>query len=119
MLSRYLTYAARKPRYDSASGKARVQVEQILDGRPRLIDAELQNLSRSGYQVKTAVAIDPQEPITLRVCVDGSPTPLTLPGRVRWQLPVPDGAWLTGCQTDQLLSWETLGELFLSGVLAP
>ena len=113
----YLQHTARRPRYSSAS-KARVEVEQTVDGLTGLVQAELQNLSRNGYQVKIPVPLNTQRPLNLRLRIEDSQIDLRLPGIVRWQRPARDGTWLAGCQADCPIDWETLGELFLSGVLS-
>jgi hypothetical protein len=96
-----------------------VEIEQTVNGRTHRIPAVLQDLSRDGYQVKTLIPLDAQEPLTLELCIEGSQIDLRVPGTVRWQRPGPEGTWLAGCQADCALEWETLGELFLAGVLSP
>jgi hypothetical protein len=118
MSSDYLQYALRNPRYSSAAPKVRVEVEQTVDGLTGLVQAELQNLSRHGYHVKTPVSLNAQQRVNLHLRIEDSTIDLTLPGTVQWQRPAGDGTWLAGCQADYAIDWEMLGELFLSGVLS-
>jgi hypothetical protein len=78
----------------------------------------LLDLSRNGFQVKVPVPLNTQSPLNLRFRMEGSQMDLMLPGTIRWQRPASDGTWLAGCQTDRPIDWETLGELFLRGVLS-
>jgi hypothetical protein len=114
----YLRFTPRGPRFTPASN-ADVEVEQIVGGQPCLIQAELRNLSRNGYQLKSNSPVNSQEPLTLKLRIEGSEIEVRLPGSVRWQRATPDGTWLVGCQTNCAMELETLGELFLSGALSP
>jgi len=58
------------------------------------------------------------EPIAIRLRQDASQPLLTASGTVRWVSPDEQGGWLVGCLLDRPLDWETLGELFLEGVLS-
>jgi hypothetical protein len=95
-----------------------VEVEQTVDGLTGLVQAELQNLSRNGYQVRTPVPLNTHEPVHLHLRIEEAKIDLTLPGTVQWQRPAGDGTWLAGCHADCPIEWEILGELFLSGVLS-
>jgi hypothetical protein len=118
MSSEYVQYTPRRPRYACIAPTVRVEVEQTVDGLKSLVQAELLDLSRSGYQVKVPAPLNTQSPLNLRICIEASQIGLTLSGTVRWQRPTEDGTWLAGCESDRPLEWETLGELFLSGVLS-
>jgi hypothetical protein len=87
-------------------------------GLTALVQAELQNLSRNGYQVKTPIPLNAQETVKLHLRIEDSKIDLTLPGTIQWQRPAEDGTWLAGCHADCPMEWEILGELFLSGVLS-
>ena len=95
-----------------------MEIEQTVDGLKGLVQAELQDLSRIGYLVKIPAPLNTQRPLNLRLSIEASQIELTLPGTVRWQRPIENGTWLAGCQSDRPIEWETLGELFLSGVLS-
>ncbi len=118
MSSEDLRYTPRQPRYASVGPNARVEIEQVVGGLTGLVQAELQDLSRNGFQVKVPVPLNTQSPLNLRFSIQGSQMDVILPGTIRWQRLASDGTWLAGCQTDRPIDWETLGELFLSGVLS-
>ena len=109
----------RRPRYEtSGTQKLVVEVERYPDRQPSVVQVELQDLSRNGFQVRLPVPLVADECICLLLRIEGSGLTLTLPGTVRWQR-AEDDAWLVGCLFDQPLEWESLGELFLSEVLSP
>jgi hypothetical protein len=109
----------RRPRYEAGGTQKLVaEVERSVDGQPALVHAEVQDLSRNGYQLRLTAPLAIQEHICLRLRIEDSGLALTLPGTVRWQRAA-DGAWLVGCLSDRALDWESLGELFLSTALSP
>lgn len=97
--------------------EARVEVERRSEGEPSRVPAELVNLSRGGFQLRTPVPLAVHEAVTLRLRVEESGFETLLSGEVRWQRPDGD-AWLVGCLCDRPIEWESLGELFLGRVLS-
>jgi len=119
MSLRYSGYGPRGPRHPGAGvASCRVEAERSADREPGLIQAELVDLSRDGYQLRTCVPLAKGESVTLRLHDKNSGLRLALPGTVRWTRSKSDSAWLSGCQASCELDWETLGELFLHGILA-
>lgn len=118
MSSEYLHYAARRPRYTAVGPGIPVEVQPTADGSTGPVQGELRDLSRNGFQVKLPVPAAIHTPLELRLRIEGSGNDLTLPGTVRWQRPTGDDAWLVGCEADCPVDWETMGNLFLGGVLS-
>jgi hypothetical protein len=111
-------FVLRLPRH-AASGDAGfpVAVRRSTAESPVAVAADLLDLSRHGFRLRTAVPLEIGESLYLDVFEEKSGLTLALPATVRWRLEEPDRRWLLGCQTKQELDWETLGELFLSQVL--
>ena len=69
--------------------------------------------------LENAVHVQINFPKKLAQAVNGySGVSLALPGKVCWQRPEDGDTWQLGCLCSQQVDWETLGELFLTGVLA-
>ena len=94
-----------------------VEVQRTASKESGLLQAELLNFSRNGFLLRTAVALQMHESIVGRLRNDEPAIDLTLSAEVRWREREAGGSWLSGCQFPQQVSWETLGELFLSGIL--
>jgi len=97
-----------------------VRVEVLrspLAGEP--VEGALVDVSRHGFRVQIPAAVSPND--ALHVCVRDtrSGMDLMLRGTVRWVQEEDDGTWSAGCLAIEPLSWETLGELFLNGILTP
>lgn len=92
-------------------------VECDADNKPQQFSAQLIDLSRNGAQLCCERQLEHGEPISLRLQIESSDLDVTLRGKVRWQHKEED-AYSIGCQFDDEIDWETLGELFLSGVLS-
>ena len=119
MLSDHAYYGPRKPRHRAAgTNRLHLQVERSDDEVARMVDAELVNLSRNGYQLRTSVPLAVHESIILRFHDESSEPTLSLQGVVRWRRAENDSSWLHGCLSTRPIEWETLGELFLQDVLA-
>ena len=107
----------RRPRYEAnGTQKLVAEVERSFSCQPNLVQVELQDLSRNGFQLRLPVPLANRERICLRLHVEDSGFTLKLPATVQWGRAVNE-AWLAGCHSDQPLEWESLGELFLSEVL--
>jgi hypothetical protein len=119
MLSDPLDFSPRHPRHET-TGTARLRVEVRQGGSPAAepVDAQLVDLSRSGFQLRTSVPLSLGETISARLRDEDSGLQLVLVGVARWQRPADDGAgWFLGCQCEQELDWAIMGELFLNDVL--
>ena len=119
MVADFWEYIARRPRHPvTATARLEVEVQRSPDKVPARIVAELLDLSRDGFQLRVRVPLVEQEAITVRLRDDTSELDLKLQGTVRWQYPRQTGQWLVGCAATRMVDWETLGEMFLSGILA-
>jgi hypothetical protein len=109
-----LNFVVRKPRHTTAQGQA---VEAWLERAGGRLDAELANFSRHGVGLIAGEPAEIDERVTLRIRHTESGLDLSLAGTVRWRRARAEGRWLLGCQLDQPVSLETLGELFLREIL--
>jgi hypothetical protein len=114
----FLDFEARSPRHET-TGTARLAVEvkcrSASPAEPR--EAQLIDLSRGGFQLLVPIQLVQHETISARIRDEKSGLQFDLSGHVRWQRQTTDGKWLVGCQADQELDWETMGELFLNEIL--
>jgi hypothetical protein len=113
------SYHARRPRHQATDPTAhRLRIERGPGNTPRSIEATLLDLSSTGAQLRVPVPLEVAEAITLHLRPEASQLPITRSGTVRWARRDDQGDWLVGCLLDRQLDWETLGELFLEGVLS-
>ena len=114
----YSKYVSRRPRHQAATTPGlRVQVKRSASDAPDWCDAELSNLSRDGFQLRAAWPLAVGDSIVVRICVQAAGIDLAVEAEVRWRQPEEPGLWMIGCRLLDPVQWETLGELFLSGVL--
>lgn len=119
MESDYSQYVCRKPRHQAlAAPGLRVQIERCSEHSSGVFEAELNNLSRNGFQLLTSLPLQVGESIIVRIHAQPSGVELALSAQVRWRTAEDAGRWVVGCQSSDQVDWETLGELFLNGVLA-
>ncbi|MFH1922964.1 MAG: PilZ domain-containing protein [Planctomycetota bacterium] len=112
-------YVARRPRHQAVGSAApRLEVERCPGGVPESVEAELLDLSRSGVRFRTAAPLSPGESILVRLAHDDSELLLVRSGAVQWIRGDQEGVYSVGCHFDQPVEWETLGELFLNGILS-
>jgi hypothetical protein len=111
-------YVARRPRHH-ATGEpgARIQIERPHGSLPRRTDVELLDLSRSGAKLWTSVPLAVEEAVTLRLHHVASGVSVIQSATVRWRHRNEEDTWLVGCEFSESVDWETLGELFLNGIL--
>ena len=119
MDNEYWKHVPRHPRHQAVDA-AQLQVEvERAGGKTRpAVQAELLDLSRDGIRLRVALPLMVRESITVRLRAEGSAVNVALPCTVRWRRPENDGTWSIGCESARQVDWETLGELFFSGVLA-
>jgi hypothetical protein len=107
-------FVGRKPRHPTVVGQA---VEAWLERAAGRLAAELADFSRHGAGLLTAVPLDIGERVTVRIRHAESRLDLSRAGTVRWQREQREGCWLVGCEFEEPVSLELLGELFLSEIL--
>ena len=118
MPSDFSQYVPRRPRHAvAAAAGLPVTVTPTGPRPPASFQADLLDLSREGFRLRSAVPLAVGESFTLELREEKFGLALTLSGTVRWQQPQPEEIWLLGCQSQQQLDWETLGELFLNEIL--
>lgn len=118
MASTYTSNCPHRPRHHVVDPDSlHVQLQRRVDDVLGVLPAVLLDISRNGFCVQTTRPVTTEEPVVLRLHDDNSGMDLTLAGTVRWSREGDDGAWSIGCVADQELAWETLGELFLNGIL--
>ncbi len=113
----YLDYALRQPRHEVSEPGLPVEAERAAGREPNPVSANLFDLSRDGFQLQTGTPLELGETVAITVPLERPGLGLRLTGTVRWQKPNGEATWRSGCQAAAPLDWETLGELFLAGVL--
>ena len=85
---------------------------------PEVVEAELLDLSRQGARLRAEAALGENEILTICVRAGQPALDLDLTGAVRWRKQEADSRWSYGCEFKEELPLETLGELFLRGILS-
>lgn len=107
-------YVGRFPRH-----QALTQIEIERAGRtPSRVTAELLDFSRQGARLRAEAVLAPSEPIVILLRNASIGLDLAFPGAVRWCGQDEGGRRLYGCQFKEEVPLETLGELFLAGILS-
>ncbi len=92
-------------------------VDRGTDRQPAPISAQLLDCTREELRLLLAVPLELRERIRVRLRDESSGLQLDVAGSITAQREkAPDG-WSVTCRFDHELDWETLGELFLCGIL--
>jgi hypothetical protein len=123
MYMRQGTPTGRRPRHSAAAaGAIKLELLRAAGELPRVVAAELLDLSRHGARLRAEAALGQGEVCSICVtATEPGPGPdldLHLTAVVRWRQQESGGRWLYGCEFKGELSLETLGELFLCGILS-
>jgi Tfp pilus assembly protein PilZ len=111
-------YILRDPRYVIAEGQQTfVELRRDDDPAAPPISSLLVDMSRKGMQILADVSLEIGEKITVFLREPSAELEVQLSGKVQWQRGTDDQQFVIGCQFDEDVNWETLGELFLSGIL--
>ena len=94
-----------------------VRVDLQSDGPDASTTARLLDCSRTDAQLIVAHRVSLGERILVRLRDDESGLQLDVAGTVAWQEQENEFSWRIGCRFTQELDWESLGELFLCGIL--
>jgi hypothetical protein len=115
MSRRDWSFIGRRPRHQAA---IEVAVVRAGGGEAVPLTAELVDLSRHGARLRAEMALAEDEPITIFLSKESTGLDLAFPGAVRWRSREEASRWVYGCQFNEEVPLETLGELFLAGILS-
>ena len=119
MLPDVSKFVVRNPRHLIATGsESSVEIHRAAGRDPENVPGMLVDFSRSGLQVQIDARFDEGEEVTVRLHRPDSEFELLMSGKVRWQRTTSNGSHSVGCEFDEEVSWESLGELFLNGILS-
>jgi len=108
-------HVARGPRHAAVEGQS--PEVHVVQASAKAVEAQLRDLSRQGCQLRIPRPMRVGQAIAVQIDHEESGVHLSIDATIRWQQP--DGeTWLIGCQAGRELNWESLGELFLGGVLS-
>lgn len=110
-------FSARKPRYNFTGGEG-IHAELEIDQpeAPARLSLRMIDLSRHGFCAEVECELALGLNVVLHLSKEDNGGLLELPGTVCWQRARDEGA-VVGCRFEEQLPWETLGELFMEGVL--
>jgi hypothetical protein len=108
-------FAARPPRHEVVADDP--ALEMLIETDTETLPVRLLNLSRQGTRFRAAAILHIGESVVLRL-TSGDDLDQRVAANIRWRGDESDGQATYGCEFDQNISWETLGELLLRGVLA-
>lgn len=110
-------FVVRRPRHEVLEGSGcEVTVQWIASEAPLI--ADLGDVSRHGLRLVLDAEIPGESRLRVRLKQPTNAFELVLTMTVRWACLQDDGRWTAGCEFDQQLSWETMGEMFLNGILS-
>lgn len=116
-----LTQVVRNPRHAiGQSHSVRIEIERA---QPSPADSpvaapEVLDFSRGGCRLRLTAELRKNEPLVLRIADGNSGLALELLATVRWSHAAGE-QFEAGCQFDNAVDFEELGELFLAGFLSP
>jgi hypothetical protein len=108
-------YVGRSPRHQAT---IQVEIERAADCPPARVTADLVDFSRHGARFSTDLVLAENEAIVILLRNASISLDLAFPGAVRWCGQQDGSRWLYGCQFKEEVPLETLGELFLAGILS-
>lgn len=109
----------RRPRHGLVeAGAVTIELRRAPGELPETVAAEILDLSRQGVRLRAGAALGEHEVLTVCLYSGELALDLHLTGAVRWRKQDADGRWLYGCEFKDELPLETLGELFLCGILS-
>jgi hypothetical protein len=110
------SFVVRRPRHVATNdSRNRFWIEDLTSSLKH--DVQLVDFSRNGAKLELATPITPDSAVNLCLQSADKKLSVSLPGHVRWQRRLAEGHWLLGCLFENEVSYEVIGELFLSGVL--
>jgi len=119
MDDKYWEHLPRTPRHQTAdTAELRVEIERTRGTSVTLVAAELLDISRGGIRLRAALPLRVGEAVTVQLHAEQSEIDLAMPCTVRWRRLEDNGLWSVGCALARQVDWESLGKLFLNGILA-
>ncbi len=119
MSAEHVDFTPRLPRH-AVVDSAALEVQVVAHGEPGPTTVQLVDFSRQGMRfATTGHSWNEGESVEVRFHLNGAaPQRWTFHGRIRWLQEEDQPAHTYGCDFDETVTWEQLGELLLSGVLA-
>ena len=112
-------FVVRQPRHSAVDESAGVLwLEVISEPAGERRDVVLVDFSRKGAKLELSLPVAPNSAVLLHIENESQGLAISLAGHVRWQRVERVGCWALGCMFDEEVPYETIGELFLSGVLS-
>jgi hypothetical protein len=111
------SFVARRPRYE-VEPTARCSVTIIIAGSGQSIEGWLSDLSRHGMKLVTSEEIPNDTTVAVQADLPTGRIQIASSATIRWSRIQDDGQWSAGLVFHSELSWELMGEMFLSGVLS-
>ena len=114
-----LTQIVRHPRHPvQESGTIAITIQRAKPTPNAVGVPEILDFSRGGCRLRWSERLQKSEPITFCIADTANGMTLELPATVRWCREVDGEQFESGCQFDQEIDYEQLGELFLAGFLS-
>jgi len=76
------------------------------------------DFSRGGCRLRGDFSVEKHDALVVRITDTSNGLSLELPASVRWSRSAEGGAREAGCQFEEVIDYELLGELFLAGFLS-
>jgi hypothetical protein len=111
------SFVARRPRYEVPPTK-QCSITVIVDEGGETFEGQLGDLSRHGMKMITSAELPTDSTVVVQGDLPTGRIQIAKSATIRWSRLQDDGQWSTGLVFDRELSWELMGEMFLSGVLS-
>jgi hypothetical protein len=112
------SFVIRRPRHSANEDpQTRIWLEET--DSPDLLerDVQLRDFSRKGAKLELAAPMTPNAEVLLHLQNADENLDVAIAGQTCWQRRVDEGSWLLGCNFEKEVTYEVIGELFLSGIL--
>ena len=111
------SFVARRPRYE-VEPHAQCGVTIIVADSNQIVEGQLSDLSRHGMKLVTHDEVPADSTVAVHAELPTGRIQIAKAATIRWSRLQDDGQWSAGLIFNQELSWELMGEMFLSGVLS-
>ena len=110
-------FVTRRPRHE-VQPNAQCGISLILPETGQICDAQLSDLSRHGMKVICGGELPTESTVVVQADLPTGRIQVAPSATIRWSRLQDDGQWTAGLIFHRELSWEVMGEMFLSGVLS-